>query len=126
VSVVPLMIARPSGKSVISCGSRQNFKTKSLKAYPAMRLQRGAQLGELDGTVLLMNLHRVAPTERDVRSSETGKVDEVARSTGLAGFAGSPGRNLSAVVVPQVERQQCSAYTAASAYKELERLGCLD
>jgi hypothetical protein len=87
---------------------------------------------EVDGTVMLVDLHGVAAAEGDVGAILTGEVDEDALGTYWAVGAWGPGGNLGAVDfavigwAPEVEGEQGATHKVRLTGKELEGLGDLD
>ena len=75
----------------------------------AMRRQPPGDLGEIDRPLALVNLHRIAAAERDVRPSFAGEMNEVALLAGAASRARLVGLDGSVVVAPHVIRQQGAA-----------------
>ena len=76
MSVVPWMRARPSGKRVMVCGGRSKRRRSSLKRTVPWGCEAGAHGGEVDGTVVLVDLDGVAAAEGDVRAAFAGEVGE--------------------------------------------------
>ena len=61
-----------------------------------------AHVGEVDGTVVLVDLDGVAAAEGDVRAAFAGKVGEDALAADLAGGVRSAGVDLAPLVGPEV------------------------
>src|SRR5579864_7748428 len=88
----------------------------------------GAHGGEVDGTVMLMDLDGVAAAEGDVSAILASKVGEDALAADLAPWARGAGGDLGSVQisvphqVPEVEGDQCASHEVRLAGEVLERL----
>lgn len=65
-------------------GIAPELEDKVIMAHRAVGLQPSIHLGEVDGTLPLMNLHGISAAQRDVRSPFAGEVDEIALSASAA------------------------------------------
>lgn len=82
---------------------RPELQNKIIVPHCAVRLQALAHLGEIDGAMAFMNLHRVAAAQRDVGASLAGEMREVSLATCPAIGSRFVGRQFRALIVPDVE-----------------------
>ena len=71
-----------------------------------MRLKAVVHLGEVDGTLALMNLHRISAAESDVRASLSGEMNEIALPAGSATRARLGSRDFCVLVRPDIEGKE--------------------
>ena len=69
-------------------------------ADTAVWLKALAQVAEIDGAMMLMNLHRIPSAKRDMWTPSSGEMNKVFMPTGAAACAGFVGRNFRSLVAP--------------------------
>jgi hypothetical protein len=141
MSVVPWTMARPSAKRVRVWGPRRKRRRRSLerRVFECRRVsaEAGAEGGEIDGAMVLVDLDGIAAAESDVGAVLAGEVGEGLPAAYLAAGTRRGGGDLGAVQVfaalrrqegrtPEVEGEQGAAHEMRLAGEELERLGDLD
>src|SRR5271169_150596 len=71
-----------------------------------VRSEATGDFREVDGALALVDLHRVAAAQGNMRAAFSGEVDEVVLLAGAAVCARSRGRNLCVLVGPYIVRPQ--------------------
>ena len=125
-SVVPLMIARPSGNNVISYGVGPELQDEIIVPHLAMRFQPLAHFREIDRPVALVNLHRVSPAKCDVGSAFAFEMDKIALAAGSAAWSWIAGIHLGPFIAPDIERKQGPPQLVVCAHQQLDCLCCRD
>src|SRR5262249_28896777 len=92
----------------------------------AVGLEAPAHLRKIHRPVLLVDLHRVSAAQRNLRPALSGQVDKLMLAADLAAGAGTLGRNLAAVVAPEIEGQQRAPQLVASTHQKLHGFRGLD
>src|ERR1700751_6179382 len=88
-----------------------------------VRLQSLIHLAEVHRTTALVNLHRVASTQRDVRTPFTPQMNKVAFSAGAASSPRLRGLQLGAFIRPDVNRPQRAPPFVRRSGQQFDRLG---
>jgi len=78
------------------------FEDKLIVPHRAMRPKASCHLGEVDRTLLFMNLNGISTAERDMGPALSCQVDEVPLPAGAASRSWPCGANFSALVIPDV------------------------
>lgn len=91
------------GKNSHDVTSALKPQEQIVKADGSMRSQPCLQLGKIDRTVALMNLHRVTAAERDMGAALTAQMRKVALLAHLAPRSGMGGRDLRPFIRPQIK-----------------------
>src|ERR1700733_8646168 len=81
------------------------FQHEVVVANVAQRLEPRADLGKIDWPLAFMDLHGITSAERDVRSTFTRQVREIAFAAGTASGARHDSSNLCFLVCPKIPGQ---------------------
>ena len=90
------------GKQGHLVGLMPEFEDKLIVPHRAMRPQTSRHLGEVDRTLLFMNLDGISAAERDVRPPLSRQVDEVSLPACVASRSWPDGANFGALVIPDI------------------------
>lgn len=74
-------------------------------AHGTVGLEAAIHLGEINGSLALMNLHRIPTAEGDMGAPFAGQMNEVMLAAGTATWPGLSGGNLGVFVGPEVKRK---------------------
>src|SRR5215472_17725170 len=95
-------------------------------AYGAVGPQSLPHFGEVQGPMPLVNLHGVSSAERNMRAPLASEVDKFAFPAGAATGAGTLCPDFRPLVLPDVERQERTAYLVLRSHKQLDRFSRRD
>src|SRR5579863_267404 len=84
----------------------QELQHKIVVADGAVGLKEAIEFGEINGTLALVNLHRISAAQGDMRAAFAGKMNEIALAAGAASGPRTRSGDLGMFVVPDVERKQ--------------------
>src|ERR1700740_1016417 len=96
----------PVGKECHLVGLTPELQDEIVVPHGSSRLQARPQFGEIHRPVLLMDLYRVTPTQRDMRASFPSEVNEISLPARTASISGRCGDQFSSLIPPYIERQQ--------------------
>jgi len=94
-------------------------------AHGPVGLEPPIHLAEVDGSLALMNLHRISTAKRDVRPPFSCEVDEIAFTARAAARPGYCSGDLGVLVGPKIEGKESSPQCRClrSANQQLQRFG---
>ena len=87
-------------------GVEPEFQDEVIVSDRAVCLEAAVHLGEIDGTLALMDLHGIPAAQRDVWTTFAGEMNEIPLAAGATAGMGLSGGDFRVLVGPDIERKQ--------------------